>query len=208
MKSVKILGLLAVAAAAVMAFAGTASATILTSPTGTVYTGKIVAHSEGTTSLDGAFTTVSCSKSNVEGPITGHGAGVTVKGTVEVLTFTECNFPVTVLKKGTLELHPMLEKEEGGKKVHTTCPSGYCTGTLTSSGAEISIATSIGTCVFTTTNTGLGTVTPTNDTGGHATLDIGSSPIPRTGGNFLCGSSGTWTGAYTVTQPSTLWINP
>lgn len=194
MKYIKMLGLLAVAASAIMAFAATASATTITSPTGTAYTGTLTAESEGTTELDGAFVTVKCGTSHVEGAVESQGAGVTAKGPISSLSFEECNYTTTVENSGSLELHA----NSVGTEV---------TGTLTSTGAEVSIATSVGTCVFTTNGTSVGTVTPTNDTGGHATLDINSSKIPRTKGNFLCGSSGTWTGSYTLTQPSTLWID-
>jgi len=207
MKYVKILGLAAVAATALMAFAAAASATTLTSPTGTVYTGEIHAEAEVTPTLDGSFTTVTCKKSTVAGTIEEHGTGVTAGGLINTLTFGECNFPVTVLKAGKLEVHPIVVN---GKGEHLNCLSGAveCTGTLTSSNAEVTVATSVGTCTFTTSSTRIGVLTPSNDLGGkEATLDIGSSPIPRTGGNFLCGSSATWTGAYKVTKPTTLYID-
>lgn len=221
MKYVKMLGLLAVAVAAMSAFAATASATQLTSPTGTTYTKTITAVNEGNVSLDGAFVTVTCEESHVEGTVTQHGAGVTVKGTIEKLTFTNkgggaCNFPVTVVTKGTLEVHAVSEITNAkGKKEIVGCNTAgqvECTGTLTSTGAKVSIATSVGTCVFTTNATDIGTLTPTNDTGATATLDIGgpegtTGRIPRTEGNFLCGTEGQWTGSYSVITPDSLWID-
>jgi hypothetical protein len=190
MKYIKTLGLLAVAAAALMAFAGTASATYLTSTGGA--TPSITA-TAGPTSLDGAFSTVTCQSSEVASAVGAHGAGVPASGKVTTLDFRECNFPVTVdpAKMGTLS-------------VHGTTTTGN--GTLTSSGAEVAIHTSVGTCVFTTSNTDIGTVTGSNITGGHAVLDI-TGKIPRTGGNFLCGSSGTWTGSYTITGPNALEVH-
>jgi hypothetical protein len=217
MKYAKILGLMAVAVAALMAFAATASATTLTSPTGTTYTSTIKAESEGTTSLDGAFVTVSCAKSTVEGTVSQHGTGVTVKGNlnsaleggkIKGLTFSECNFPVTVNEAGSLEIHPV--KTNSSQNVVEACATTECTGTLTSSGTKVTIETSLGTCVFKTSGTDVGLVTPTNDTGGAATLDIGAHGtgiIPRTEGSFLCGSSGTWTGSYKVTTPGSLFID-
>lgn len=196
MKLVKMIGLLAIAAAAMTAFAATASATTLTSPTGTVYTGAIKAESSNS-SLHGSFITVSCSSSKVEGSVEQHGAAKTVAGKISALSFSGCNYTVTVLNKGSLELHA----------VSCDKKTNYCTGTLTSTGAEILIHTSVGECVFTTTNTHIGTVTGTDDTKGHAVLDIDSAGIPRTGGSFFCGSSGEWTGSYTVTSPSSLWID-
>jgi hypothetical protein len=210
MRNLKMLGLLAIAGAALMAFVGTASATTLTSPTGTSYTGIVTAESHGTTSLHGAFVTVSCAKSHVEGKIEKHGVGVTVSGKISTLSFTECNFPVTVVKPGSLEVHAINTTPSGSNPTIHTCTTAYCTGTLTSTGAEIKIHTSIGECIFTTSNTDIGEITPTNDTGGHATFDIGThgtGVIPRTGGSFFCGSTGQWTGSYTVTTPSTLWID-
>jgi hypothetical protein len=187
MKYIKMLGLLAVAAAALMAFAGTAAATVLTSPHGTVYTGKIEAESEKTTSLHGSFTTVSCAHSTVVGKVEEHGATSTAGGKVSSLTFSECNFPVSVKKAGTLQIHS--------------------NGAVTSSGAEITIETSIANCIFTTTNTTAGTFTGSTTTGKTATLDINSAAIPRTGHSIFCGSSGTWTGSYEVTNPDELNVD-
>lgn len=204
MKYVKMLGVLAVAAAALMAFAGSASASNLTSPTGTTYTNTITA-TAGATTLHGSFVSVTCNKSHVKGKVSQHGAGVTVKGNIEELSFTECNFPTTVETTGSLEVHPIRPKVSP----HTTCLAAdgdTCDGTLTSTGAKVTITTSVGSCTFTTNATPIGTVTGTSTTGSKAKLDI-SGTIPRTGGSFLCGSSGTWTGSYTVDTPSTLWID-
>jgi hypothetical protein len=199
MKYVKMLGLLAVAAAALMAFAGSASASTITSPTGTAAT-SLTAEG-GVTSLHGAFTTVTCQNSHVAGTVSSQGAGQTVKGNLSALSFTTCNFPVHVKKFGSLELHAVTKTTP-----HATCAVNYCNGTLTSSGAEVEITTNVGNCIFTTTNTNVGTVTGTDTTGGNAQLDVHGT-IPRTGGNFLCGSNGTWTGSYKVTNPATLWID-
>ena len=215
MKYAKILGLMAVVAAALMAFAGSASATILTSPKGTNYTNTITAVNEGNVSLDGAFTTVVCTASHVEGKVEEHGVGKTVKGKIEKLSFGGCNFPVTVNTGGSLEVHAVSEIAGSPHNSIQGCVNAGqldCTGTLTSTGAKVTITTSVGTCVFTTNATDIGTLTPSNDTGGAATLDIGgpngtTGRIPRTEGNFLCGNSGQWTGAYTVTTPATLWID-
>lgn len=190
MKYVKMLGLLAVAAAALMAFAGTAAATTVTSSEGETPT--IVA-SAATTELHAgdseSFLTVSCKASDVKGKVTAHGSTTTASGPIETLHFTECSDPVTVLKTGTLEVHTDSSKANGN-------------GTLTSSGAEIRIHTSEGpVCTFKTSNTDIGTVT-----GGHpASLSINSASIPASG--FLCPSTGVWTGGYTVTSPTELSVH-
>jgi hypothetical protein len=197
MKYPKMFGLLALAVVALAAFVASASATTATSPKGTVYTGTYRALAEGTTSLDGTFVTVSCGASEVEGKVEQHGAGVTTTGKISKLTFSECNFPVTVIKTGTLEAHA------------TKVESNNADGTLTSTGFEVSIETSVGKCIFSTngTDVGTGSLTGSSTTGGNATLDVKSASIPRTGGSFLCGSSGTWTGSYKVVTPSTLYID-
>ena len=187
MKFVKMLGLLAVAAAALMAFAGVASATTVTSDSGTTPT--IHAESEGSTTLHGVVD-ITCNNSTVQGAVSTHGTGVTAGGAISSLTFTNCgNNDVSVKKAGSLEVHALA----GGN------------GTLTSSGAEISIqVTSLGiTCVFTTNSTHIGTVTA----GKNATMHIDSAAIPRTGGSVFCGSSGEWTGSYSVNSPTNLSVD-
>ena len=187
MKYVKMLGLLAVAAAAMMAFAGVASATTLTSPSGTTYTGNIAA-SAGLTELHGEAFSVACNKSAVSGKVEKHGAGVTAGGNIGSLTFSECSFPVTVLKAGSLEVHAT----SGGN------------GTLTSSGAEITIHGPFGiNCLYKTSGTDVGNLTG----GSNAKLDIDSSLIPRTGDSAFCGAAGEWTGSYNVTTPNPLIVD-
>jgi hypothetical protein len=181
MKYVKMLGLLAVAAAALMAFAGTASATTLTSPEGTTYTGEIAATSTNS-ELDGSFVTVKCGHSEAKGSVEEHG-GATAGGNVSTLTFTSCNYEPTVITRGHLTIHPNRE--------------------ITHTGATIHIHTSVGTCGFTTNSTTIGTLTE----GKNASMDINSAKIPRTSGNFLCGTSGTWTGSYDLTTPNDLWVD-
>jgi hypothetical protein len=184
--------LLAVATGALWAYAATATATVITTEGGSVYTSTIKAESEGATSLDGSFTTIACGKSTIEGKVESHGKEVTAGGKISTLDFSECNFPTKVVKAGSLEAHATSEGD----------------GTLTSTGAEISVETSVGTCIFTTNSTSIGTLTGSFTTLGNATLDINSSKIPRTGGSFLCGSSGTWTGSYKFTTPSVLLVGP
>lgn len=189
MKHVKIIGVLAVAAI-MMAFAANASAAKLTSPTGTEYaTGSTIKATAGTTKLTGAFVTVECGSSTVEGTISSQGTGVPVKGSISTLDFNSCNFTTTVKKAGSLELSAI----GTGNEVN---------GTLKSTGAEVEITTSLGSCVFTTNGTDVGTFTG----GKTASMDI-SGVIPRTAGNFLCGSSGTWEGSYSVVTPDELWLD-
>ena len=105
--------------------------------------------------------------------------------------FIWCNREVLVLKNGFFEIHGL----------------GDATGTVTSTGAEIKIQTSGGECIYTTSNTDVGTLTGSNITNGTAYVDVNSAPIPRTCGSFLCGSTAKWTGAYTIVAPDPLFVD-
>jgi hypothetical protein len=188
MKYVKMLGLLAVAAAALMAFAGSASATSITSSAGNTPT---IEASAGTTELHAgdskSFLTVVCHTSNVKGTVTSLHTATPQSGPISTLDFGGCTQTVTVLQNGSLSV---------------TGTSTTGNGTLTSSGAEIRIHTSAGpVCTFKTNNTHIGTLTK----GTHGVLDIQSALIPASG--FLCPSNGVWTGSYTVNQPTNLEIH-
>ena len=191
MKYVKMFGLAALAAA-LMAFAavGTASATTIESEAG-VPLGSgttITANSEGTTTLHPPIGSIECEESHVGGKTTNAGgAGVNVTGNIEALSWSKCNATVNVLAKGTLS-------------VAATSGSN---GTLSSTGAEVTVEYLGFHCIFKTNSTSLGTVTG----GSPATLDI-SATIPRTGGRSgaFCGSTAQWTGSYAVSNPSTLNI--
>lgn len=182
MKHVKSLGLLAIAATALMAFAGTASASTATSPAGTTYTSNITATSSNI-KLHGAFVTIECAHSEFKGKIESHGAGVDAGGNLSSLTFTGCNYATTTTKSGGFRFTSLRAFFSFGMWFH--------------------VHTSVGACGFTTNNTQIGSVT----TGSNAVIDINSAKVPRTSGNFLCGSSGTLTGTYTITTPSSLDID-
>ncbi len=205
MKHLKMLGLAAIAAGALMAFvgAGTASATELICKNGSGVEEMCAAPTSisaevqpGTkVVLDPPFGAIECSKSAVSGSASTGGATSTPNGSNSTLTFESCNATVTVLKKGSLE-------------VHTQGATANDNGLLTSTGTEVTVEF-IGThCIFATSNTNIGTLTGSDTTKGKATLDI-SATIPRTGGRSgaFCGSTAAWTGAYTVTAPAFLDID-
>ena len=206
MKYAKVLGLLAVAAAALMAFAGVASATYLTSPSGVTYTstikaevelGHAILHSENAPT---AFT-VECNIGAVEGTVSAHGLpeSTTASGAISSLSFSGCTNGATVIvnKPGSLEVHTDTAGKVDGN------------GTLTSSGAEITIHVPVLNikCIYTTNGTDVGTLTGSKVTGATATLDINSATIPRTGGSAFCGTGGFWTGNYKVTTPDYLDVD-
>jgi len=90
---------------------------------------------------------------------------------------------VTVITKGSLEIHT---RETGVTE----------SGTLTSSGSEVTVEFLGFHCIFKTSSTDIGTLTAN---GGNATFDIAAT-IPRTGGRSgaFCGSTAQWTGSYSV----------
>ena len=199
MKFFKMLGLLSMAAAALMVFSGIASATTLTSPDKTALGvgAKLHAVNEnGHVTLTGPLgIAVECATSTVEGEITNAGgSGVAVAGKITSLSFTGCTngYVVDVNALGTLSV----------------ASSGTNTGTVTSNGTEVTVTNVpfAGTCVYKTSNTDIGTLTGSTKTGATATFDISAS-IPRTGGSGLCGSSGTWEGSYSIDKPDSLDID-
>lgn len=186
MKYLKSAGLLAITAAAMLASVGTASAEVTSSQGST----PTVTFTSTNSSLHGAFTTVSCQHTRIHKTVVDHN-WFFVRYRIDEIHKTNCNFPVTVEANGTIEM---------------TSTSTTGNGTVTSSGMKFTVHTSVGSCVFTTNNTHIGTLTGSNNTGGNAVLDI-TGKIPRTGGNFLCGSSGTWTASFTATSPSSLEVH-
>ena len=190
MRYLKLFFMAMIAIASLAAGTPSSSASPLTSPEGTIYTSTINAESDGPLKLHGNYGTVECKKSTVQGKVEAH-AGTTASGKISNLTFTECSSPVTVKLAGSLEINAI----------------GNGRGTLTSTGARIEITTSVGTCVYTTNKTDIGTLRDSNLTSGSATLDIDSAAIPRTEGHFNCGPVGTWTGSYKLTTPASLFLS-
>lgn len=185
--------ILAIAAAVALLAPTTTSATQLTSPSGTVYTGTVQAQS-GTLEWHGSFTTITCGESAMTGSVESHGSGVTTKVKLSSVTYSKCNFAFKVLKAGTLEIHTDNSTVNDGD------------GTITWSGMELTYETSIANCLFTTSNTDVGTVTGSDTE--NAKWDIlPGTAIPRTGHSVFCGSSANLTGSYTITTPSTLTVD-
>ncbi|HEX5989948.1 MAG TPA: hypothetical protein VFY75_07040 [Solirubrobacterales bacterium] len=192
MKYAKIFLLLAIAAVVPAALAATATATTITSPTGTSYTGSIHAESEGPVTFHSELIAISCEKSTLASFEETHSNTGTAHGPVTTLDFSECTDTVTVLAGGKLEMHRVA--------------SG---GTLTSTGLKLTTHGIFGIpCEFTTNNTDIGNLTDSHHSGRtEATLDIDSSLVPRTGDSAFCGGFGEWTGSYTVTTPTMLYID-
>lgn len=197
MRCIKMLGLAAIAAAALMAFAGagSASATELTCNGVKCAAGSVIhaATPAGThTTFHPPIGTIRCN-STFEGSVTDAGGpAVTSKYVFSLFIITPCTdgWFVKVIKLGTLEIHS----------------TGGGSATVTWIGAEITVQGAGFHCIFSTGNgVDIGTLTTNTASGGSATLDIAAA-IPRTGGTsgVFCGSTAQWTGSYKTTKPTSL----
>jgi hypothetical protein len=182
MKHLKIPGLTVMAVAALMAFSGNASATVLTSPAGTEYTGTLSWSLTGSLLLQGGFAELTCTASTMSGTLETNTTSAGEK--LSTLTYSNCgSATVDVLKTGSLSIAP--------------------NGTVSGSGTETTFSVFGTSCVYgTTTNTTLGTLTG----GTTASLQINASS-PKIAGGFACANPAKWTGKYTVTTPDTLLVD-
>lgn len=204
MKFIKLLGLAAVAATALMAVVvtGTASATTLTctNPPGT----KVVCpkpliiqgiKSEGRWVAHLAIGNVECEEYSAEANITETGSSTTtISGSMTATSFSKCNATVTVLSNGSIEIHS----------------AGETNGTVTSTGTEITVEFAGFHCILKTKSTTIGTFTSTPSTRrGKATFDTGGT-VPRSGGRSgaFCGSTAELTEQDEIGNPAWLEVDP
>lgn len=194
MKYLKMLALASATALAVLGITGTASATIATSPAGTQIGVGTVIKSEltGTAVLHPPIGDIECKKAGGEGKVTRAGSSTeTPTGESFFVSFSECNAEVVVLNKGTGEIHTEGSTANGN-------------GTMTSSGAEVTVTFSGFHCIFKTNNTDVGVLT-----GGTPAIAEVNSAIPRTGGRSgaFCGTTALLTATLKVTTPETVLID-
>lgn len=193
MKFVKLLGFLVVVVFALMGPANSASATVLTSPTGGVVAAGATFHAVNVTTarLTAPVGEIECTNSTIKGTTSNTGSAVeTVKANVSSFFFSGCNATVTVLKLGSLEIHTSGEAGGGG--------------TVTGSGQELTILFSGFHCVFGTNNTHLGKYdNPTPSEPQHNMLTL-TGKLPRIGGTsgVFCGSESVMHLTSTVLQLS------
>lgn len=202
MKYAKVLCLVA-ALASVMAFAstGSASATELTCgpaicPAGTVIHGV----SEGHIIFENTFIgEIKCRSTIQAKTVNVGGAAETVRATVEEHLYFECTEGAVAhtIRNGEFEIHTQNE------------PINNFNGTVTSSGTEVTLEVLGLHCIISTSNTHLGTITGSANTGGTATWDLEGTLIPRTGGRSgaFCGSTVRITGSYLIDQPMVLNVD-
>src|SRR4051812_22623742 len=191
MKHVKILGLLVMAAASLMAFASSASANVLTSPAGTNLPTKSTIESSleaGSSALLKAGIEDTCTSSTTKGTVNVNST-TEASGPLSSLTFGGCTQDTNVITPGSLKINSAGEVFTSESRV------------------EVKV-TGLGITCFYGAETGsvkIGTFTG----GTTAKLDVNTTTLQReTGSNtFFCASAGTWTGTYVVTNPDTLLLN-
>jgi hypothetical protein len=215
MKHLKMLGLAAVAAMALMSLFGVGSASAAnttlcstnTNPcTGTTYgVGTTIhatlakEHEGGIVTLVAGFATVECTTSTVHGKIEDFSATGTPTGKISTMTLESCEngCVVKVLANGSLEI--------------TTETAGTANGNgrLMGKNTQLTVTCAGVSCMFGTLAGGtlLGTVK-----GGNPALLIGKSNLAYIAGdssNFICtvgSGTGTWTATYNITEPKPLFV--
>jgi hypothetical protein len=197
MKYVKMLGLAAVAAMALMAFgAGTASATTLENGTSPFSHPTIIdASLAATATLEttGGTTLVTCTGGTIEGEASTGSATETVSGSVSTanLTWSGCSATVDTTQGGELEIHHI---------------AGTSNGTLTGRTFEVTVNV-FGSCTYGLSNNDtmrhVGTLQGDDHT---AKMEISTIVFERTEDKFLCPNEARWTATYHVTTPTGLTV--
>jgi hypothetical protein len=189
MKHLKWLGIVAVVASALTALVGAsaASATVLYSGGTKLAAGTKVESTGENLVYKMGFATIECGHSEFDGKLSNAGsATATVEGSVDNLSYTECNMLVNVLKRGKLIFH------------YTSGSNGI----VTSEGTEVTYSFSGTSCTYgTPTATNIGTL----NGGNPATLNASAS-LTRVAGGFLCANPATWTASYTFSAPNPLEV--
>jgi hypothetical protein len=205
MKVLKMLGLTAMAAAALMAFlgAGTASATVICKtvptagvcpegwdyPAGTKGKASLRASTSALLETTSGAEIATCTGSTVEGTSenTG-GATSTVKSTLTTLTWEGCNQTTDTINPGTGELHWI---------------PGTNNGTLVTFGTIVTMGLFGVSCSY---GTGEGTTMGTTVGGNPGRLMV-NAVVPRVAGNtLLCPPSARFTAEYVATEPTAAWV--
>jgi hypothetical protein len=193
MEYLKISGIVVATTMALMVFAVSASATVITSPAGTNYTGAVKAKSieprvyvhwpSSLETCDGEF----------EWKVESHGAAVTAKGPVSSFALSNCGSKITLLKSGSFEVHPW-EKGMNGK--------------VTWTGPEITVEVwGAYDCIYELQDPYIAELTGSKGLAGKtATVDFAATWI-RVGGNLFCPRATDWTAYFSVTSPDYLDVD-
>ena len=209
MNYLKMLGLAAVAAAALMAIVGasTATATVLCDSTstpcpenekwkvGTTVRFTVRSGTSGVWTDTSGSQIATCPEGEIQGNIAKAGSETsTVEIPVEPSHFVwQSCIHTETLEGGTLELHTI---------------SGTDNGTVTATGFKFTTVVNGIDCIYGfPTATTLGTLTASGE--GRAVLDVKTTMVKREG-SFLCPGTLNWAEEFTQTQPSStpLYVEP
>jgi hypothetical protein len=180
MKHLKMLGLIGMAAAALLAFAGSASAATFTAPAGTAYTGSWGFSLEGSTILKAGFAEITCTSDTMGGSLTTNNE-TEASGSITSVALSGCGSSTvdTLNSKGTLKI---------AKSTHA----------VSGTGVEITTAALGTSCVYGFgSGTSLGTA---SNTASGITISIDVS-LGKVSGGFLCANPATWKASYIWTTP-------
>lgn len=208
MKHLKMFGLAAVAAAAMMAFVGVGTAAA--GPTelfvnhvtagATDNTGGVTIHATLASGTSAVLSDTSgeladtCKGSTVHG-VTHNTTAERVTGDIEALTWENCNWSTETLNEGDLSV----------TYVGDVNGDGVNDGTVFGTGSEVEVEVfGFIPCLYgTEEGTHLGTLT--GSTEGHAKMDI-NAMINKLGGSGFCPETTRWVASYTVTTPTGLTV--
>jgi hypothetical protein len=194
MKYVKVIGLAACAAMALMAFGvGTASATTLFTneaktiayPAGTTLHATLVPGTTATLENTVKEPIATCTGSTVHGT-TSNTSGAAVTGAIGTLTWEGCSQTTHTVAKGSLDV------------AFTSGTSGDVTGT----GNQVTLGIFGVTCTY---GTGEGTKLGSVTGGAEPKMKI-NAVVNKTAGGFLCPTTGIWTAEYVLTAPHALFV--
>jgi len=191
MMKIQTVGVALVMALALAAFAGSASAAVLTSPKEGEYTGELTFSRDSSLYIKAGFAEITCTISTIA-LIVETNTATRAAGRMSDFIFGLCgNSSVVVFSDGTNH-YGTLEVQSGG--------------TVVGSGFEVTVATVGTSCVY---GGGAGTKLGTLKSGStttDATLTISAS-LPKISGGFLCANPATWTGSYWATKPTPLSVD-
>jgi hypothetical protein len=210
MRYIKMLGLAAVGAMALVSLVGasSASADVLCTvnntpecPAGKTITSITSSLKSGTKAIlsgTGGETLVTCTESSVSGNIEKQGEGVEPEGsfTKENLTWGGCSTTVDTVAGGTLKIETRISKNSKNEEVHTN--------TVTATKAEVTVSILGVSCIY---GPGAGAISLGDLTVGEpAVLDI-STVVNKTGGSFICPSTAGWSANYQITNHTGVWVS-
>lgn len=209
MKLIKMLGLAAMAAAALIAFVGasSASADVLCTvnntpecPAGKTITSIHATLKAGTSALletTAGEKLVTCTESTVSGTIEKQGEGVEPEGPISSLTWGNCSATTDTVKPGRLKVETRISIDpKTGLEVHTN--------TVTVSGSEVTVSIFGASCTY---GAGANPISIGDLTVGEPAIIDVNTTVNKTAGGFLCPSTNKWTATYQITNHTGVWVS-